>query len=339
MGLCTTRTSSRLKRHRHKGSCWRNPFLVFILTFLTIGSLRFRVPARSKLAATNLLKRKREERIILRAIQKNKLSINDKKRVRATVSGVVGIGRVSDALKYVLIEETKGIGGSRSPSCQKYRAFMSREEDSENEGAAITVAQWASIVATAPENDSSILLLNEIISSSPYKALFFETPSIDASSYETQIFEFVIVDAPVLHEMSISGSSNNKDESYINPFHVPISTATNSSSFVATFPNLGGDATLVVPKMIEVSVTAAGISTAASSTVYAHLANFIRNGTSEQITAVWNMVAQAYRDRIIKQPQESVWLSTSGLGVLWLHFRLDNVPKYYSYEPYKQVQK
>jgi hypothetical protein len=100
MGLCsnsTTRTSSRLKRHRHKGSCWRNPFLVFILTFLTIGSLRFRVPARSKLAATNLLKRKREERIILRAIKKNKLSINDKNAF--VLLGVVLLVLVEDRIR------------------------------------------------------------------------------------------------------------------------------------------------------------------------------------------------------------------------------------------------
>jgi hypothetical protein len=30
-----------------------------------------------------------------------------------------------------------------------------------------------------------------------------------------------------------------------------------------------------------------------------------------------------------------VWLSTSGLGVYWLHVRLDTHPKYYQYQPYK----
>ena len=31
-----------------------------------------------------------------------------------------------------------------------------------------------------------------------------------------------------------------------------------------------------------------------------------------------------------------VWLSTSGMGVPWLHMRLDQVPKYYTYEPFAQ---
>lgn len=29
-----------------------------------------------------------------------------------------------------------------------------------------------------------------------------------------------------------------------------------------------------------------------------------------------------------------VWLSTAGAGVAWLHVRLDDRPKYYSYRPY-----
>jgi hypothetical protein len=29
-------------------------------------------------------------------------------------------------------------------------------------------------------------------------------------------------------------------------------------------------------------------------------------------------------------------LSTAGAGVSWLHVRLDDHPKYYSYEPYQQ---
>jgi hypothetical protein len=29
-----------------------------------------------------------------------------------------------------------------------------------------------------------------------------------------------------------------------------------------------------------------------------------------------------------------MWLSTSGLGVAWLHIRLDSTPKYYQHQPY-----
>ena len=39
-------------------------------------------------------------------------------------------------------------------------------------------------------------------------------------------------------------------------------------------------------------------------------------------------------DRVNEIP---VWLSTAGGGVAWLHVRLDDRPKYYSYAPYKNV--
>ena len=31
-----------------------------------------------------------------------------------------------------------------------------------------------------------------------------------------------------------------------------------------------------------------------------------------------------------------VWLSTSGMGVAWLHFRLDQRPKYYTYRAFAE---
>jgi len=30
-----------------------------------------------------------------------------------------------------------------------------------------------------------------------------------------------------------------------------------------------------------------------------------------------------------------VWLSTAGMGVSWLHVRLDDRPKYYGHRPYR----
>ena len=41
---------------------------------------------------------------------------------------------------------------------------------------------------------------------------------------------------------------------------------------------------------------------------------------------------------VIKLLEEgTVWLSTSGFGVYWLHVRLDIVPKYYKHEPYRLI--
>ncbi|MGB1216866.1 MAG: DUF6940 family protein [Saprospiraceae bacterium] len=33
-----------------------------------------------------------------------------------------------------------------------------------------------------------------------------------------------------------------------------------------------------------------------------------------------------------------MWLSTAGLGVYWLHIRMDNRPKYYKHKAYKEIE-
>jgi hypothetical protein len=54
--------------------------------------------------------------------------------------------------------------------------------------------------------------------------------------------------------------------------------------------------------------------------------------TDQRISAVWQAVGDALLARVAADP---VWLSTAGLGVSWLHVRLDSRPKYYRHVPYK----
>ncbi len=65
---------------------------------------------------------------------------------------------------------------------------------------------------------------------------------------------------------------------------------------------------------------------------YAHLAVFARHAPASQQDALWQAVGHAVADRLATEP---LWLSTSGLGVGWLHVRLDERPKYYTYAPYR----
>lgn len=99
--------------------------------------------------------------------------------------------------------------------------------------------------------------------------------------------------------------------------------------------------------------TATTASSSSSLDAYAHLAIFVRSAPTEQVLRTWQVAAMALLDRLgldnnnHKQdadlpPQrqstsssQPVWLSTCGTGVAWLHFRLDSVPKYYSYMPYR----
>ena len=91
---------------------------------------------------------------------------------------------------------------------------------------------------------------------------------------------------------------------------------------VITFSNLGGDATLVVPRP------------AAPPRCYPHLAAFLRHGPRSQVESLWRQAARAVRGGLGQAP---LWLSTSGLGVAWLHLRLDSRPKYYQHAAYKTI--
>ena len=90
---------------------------------------------------------------------------------------------------------------------------------------------------------------------------------------------------------------------------------------VITFENLGRDAELIVPCPV------------AAENVYAHLSSFVRRASESQKHNLFTTLAGALRNSINDRP---TWVSTSGLGVYWLHIRLDSSPKYYSYQGYRR---
>lgn len=67
-----------------------------------------------------------------------------------------------------------------------------------------------------------------------------------------------------------------------------------------------------------------------------HLAQFMRTG-KESRRELFYRVAIAVKGALAKNPAQPIWLSTSGLGVPWLHVRVDQNPRYYSYTPYKSL--
>ena len=69
---------------------------------------------------------------------------------------------------------------------------------------------------------------------------------------------------------------------------------------------------------------------------YGHIADFVRHAPSNQIIKFWQTVGTQMANHVGQSPQ---WLSTAGLGVHWLHIRIDSRPKYYRYAPYKMFEK
>ena len=62
---------------------------------------------------------------------------------------------------------------------------------------------------------------------------------------------------------------------------------------------------------------------------------FVRNAPSSHADEFWQSVGTAMLLRLSERP---VWLSTSGLGIYYLHMRLDSRPKYYTHAPYRQFK-
>ena len=96
-----------------------------------------------------------------------------------------------------------------------------------------------------------------------------------------------------------------------------------AQGLVATFDNLGHDATLIAP-------------CGAVPSGCAHLASWCRTAPPEEQHAFWRAVGQAVQ-AWWRRSDAPLWLSTSGLGVHWLHVRLDERPKYITHRPYRTL--
>ena len=138
-------------------------------------------------------------------------------------------------------------------------------------------------------------------------AFYWELPPLTAATLDADA-EFVLIDAPMLARFPPDRA----------PFAEHFRHAPGED--VIVFPNLGGDAVLVVP------------CPQGPDENYLHLAAFLRGAGRKQVRALWQRTAQEMLHGVGERP---VWLSTAGGGVAWLHIRLDSRPKYYRYGPYR----
>lgn len=147
----------------------------------------------------------------------------------------------------------------------------------------------------------------EILADCPFIAFRWETPPLTASTADRP-FEYVLHNGPRL-------PATPDPHAFAEHFNAPGSRAN-----VITFRNLGNDATLIVPTPLG------------THAAYPHLAAFLRQAPDFQKHALWQLVGQTLNQQLSHVP---LWLSTAGMGVAWLHIRLDTRPKYYGYVPYK----
>lgn len=164
------------------------------------------------------------------------------------------------------------------------------------------------VVALWRDNPAFGCFFTSLLKEHPFEAFFWECPPVTVET-QNKDFEFVLVESGALPGLKPDAST------FKSQFMAQKSKA------VIAFPNLGGDAVLVVPAPI------------AEPGCYTHLAQFVRRAPGSQLKQFWETVGLQMQQRVSDEP---VWLSTAGLGVSWLHLRLDSRPKYYRHEPYKQ---
>lgn len=207
---------------------------------------------------------------------------------------------------------------------QKYRFVTQRNS---------AVISYENVLVLMERGDASLLRsLTEVIKNFPSGAVFWECAPTTAKDFGDTPFEFVLLPSDRLEEVTtdIEPFQDKFREHRDSPYPPP------SSAEVLAFHNLRRDAVLVVPN------PRSGREFSDPPQYYAHLAAFVRGAPPEQIAALWRAVGATMLNELHEAtkllPQgvnKKLWLSTSGLGVSWLHVRVDSVPKYYNYGPYK----
>jgi hypothetical protein len=176
-----------------------------------------------------------------------------------------------------------------------------------DDGAPLT---WSDVLDRWKNDRSFRRFFISLLVDAPYTAYFWETPPVTISTI-TRAFEFVLVESRQL------AGVHSDQQAFANHF-----AAARAGESVIVFSNLGGDATLVVPCPFG------------PQTAYSQIAEFARHAPADQQQQLWAIVGATLERQIGARP---IWLSTSGLGVYWLHIRLDSTPKYYTHHPYRDA--
>jgi hypothetical protein len=180
---------------------------------------------------------------------------------------------------------------------------------SRNGGVALT---WRETLRELTNSDFAVFFA-ATIAASPFEYFFFECPPITLNLLDTP-FEYVTVQS---HHFSPANSIAFADKLKCN-------SSTKKLKAGAAFRNIGGDATLVAPCQVS------GVD----AETYGHVAAFVRRAPKMQIAALLGLVSTTLQCMLDKSPRR-IWLSTAGMGVPWLHFRLGSAPKYYRTANYK----
>jgi hypothetical protein len=218
-------------------------------------------------------------------------------------------------IEYKLVEEKDG----------KHKRFAAYITSDDHATKPLSIKQWAEYLSgdNGVSNQGLIEGITKLINqsttkttgtTSSYKAYFFETKGVSLRNASEKQFEFVLVNSD--HLFNFCESDGPKPETFGKNLN-----CSSSKETCCIFSNLGNTATLISPKDLG---------------DYSHIGKFFRTASKNEIIQLWEKIARGYLNALRENPTKSLWLSTSGMGVPWLHFRIDEVPKYYTFKQFAQ---
>jgi hypothetical protein len=175
----------------------------------------------------------------------------------------------------------------------------------QSHGRYLTRRESLALLAESEEYRSYFI---DVLLDLPYRTFRWETPPLTTEAL-SRTFEFAVIDSPDLELPPDLQTFSNQFRSM-------------GPDSVGEFPNLSGDAQLIVPGPVS------------ETSNYSHLGAFLRSAPPAQRHGLWKLTAEVVQNRIGSDP---LWLNTAGAGVSWLHIRLDRRPKYYVYSPYRHA--
>jgi hypothetical protein len=148
-----------------------------------------------------------------------------------------------------------------------------------------------------------ILDFINILKEIPYLYYVIQTPC--KNKFINKNFEFVIINTPNLSK--IKTDINVYKEYFKN------------NEMVASFLNLTGDTTLIVPQILK----------NVNHNIYRNIQTFTKGAPINQQIILWKKVFTE-----IDKCKHNCFLNIHGFGFGWLHVRIDKHPKYYNHKEY-----
>ena len=168
---------------------------------------------------------------------------------------------------------------------------------------------WGDAIELFDDEDfvkSLVTIINTKTIENNYKSYFFECPKMNDALSKNKLFEFVLYDAKNNFE------NKKADPTFFEQYFLKEKNICNVKS------NSGN--ILLIPKLLTKNCT------------YLNLTNFLHYGDEQQIYELFKEIKNVTQ-KLLKE-NKTFWLNTHGLGVFWLHIRIDFTPMYYHHKVY-----